>query len=87
VPDSHAVTWAPHASLKSASNETAERQNGDMPERHRNSQAQQVIAEFRAHGGRVGGYFADIPLLLLTNTGAKSRQLHTTLGSCPSRSG
>lgn len=49
-----------------------------MPERDRNSQTQQVIAEFRAHGGRVGGYFADIPLLLLTTTGAKSRQLHTT---------
>jgi deazaflavin-dependent oxidoreductase (nitroreductase family) len=49
-----------------------------MPERDRNSQTQQVIAEFRANGGRVGGYFADIPLLLLTTTGAKTRQLHTT---------
>jgi deazaflavin-dependent oxidoreductase (nitroreductase family) len=31
-----------------------------------------IIEEFRANEGRVGGMFADIPLLLLTTTGAKS---------------
>jgi deazaflavin-dependent oxidoreductase (nitroreductase family) len=39
---------------------------------------QQVIAEFRANGGKVGGPFAGSPLLLLTTTGAKSGQLRTT---------
>ncbi len=29
-----------------------------------------VVAEFRANAGKVGGYFADVPLLLLTTTGA-----------------
>jgi deazaflavin-dependent oxidoreductase (nitroreductase family) len=32
----------------------------------------QVIAEFRANGGKVGGNFAGAPLLLLHTTGAKS---------------
>jgi deazaflavin-dependent oxidoreductase (nitroreductase family) len=32
----------------------------------------QVIAEFRSNGGVVGGMFADMPLLLLHHTGAKS---------------
>jgi deazaflavin-dependent oxidoreductase (nitroreductase family) len=32
----------------------------------------QVIAEFRANGGRVGGYFTGTPLLLLTTTGART---------------
>ena len=32
----------------------------------------QVIEEFRANGGNVGGQFAGVPLLLLTTTGAKS---------------
>ncbi len=32
----------------------------------------QVIEEFRANGGKVGGYFAGAPLLLLHHTGAKS---------------
>ncbi|MEO9325730.1 nitroreductase family deazaflavin-dependent oxidoreductase [Nocardioides sp. C4-1] len=32
----------------------------------------QVIAEFRANGGRVGGPFEGAPLLLLHSTGAKS---------------
>ncbi len=36
---------------------------------------QQVIAEFRANDGKVGGPFADRPMLLLTTTGAKSGQL------------
>ncbi len=34
----------------------------------------QVIEEFRANGGKVGGYFADKTLFLLTTTGAKSGQ-------------
>ncbi len=32
----------------------------------------QIIEEFRTHGGKVGGPFEGLPLLLLTNTGAKS---------------
>jgi deazaflavin-dependent oxidoreductase (nitroreductase family) len=40
---------------------------------------QQVIAEFRASGGTAGGYFAGIPLLLLTTTGARTGRPHT----CP----
>jgi deazaflavin-dependent oxidoreductase (nitroreductase family) len=31
-----------------------------------------VIAEFRANGGKVGGYFAGAPLLLLHHNGAKT---------------
>jgi deazaflavin-dependent oxidoreductase (nitroreductase family) len=31
-----------------------------------------IIAEFRANGGKVGGRFADMPLLLLTATGRRS---------------
>jgi deazaflavin-dependent oxidoreductase (nitroreductase family) len=34
----------------------------------------QIIEEFRAKGGNVGGPFAGVPLLLLTTTGAKSGQ-------------
>ncbi len=37
-----------------------------------------IIAEFRAHGGRVGGPFAGAPLLLLSTTGAKSGERRTT---------
>ncbi|MEU6057810.1 nitroreductase/quinone reductase family protein [Streptomyces sp. NPDC047097] len=37
-----------------------------------------VIAEFRAHQGRVGGYFEGARLLLLTTTGARSGRPHTT---------
>jgi deazaflavin-dependent oxidoreductase (nitroreductase family) len=33
---------------------------------------QRVIAEFRANGGKVGGMFDGVPMLLLTTTGAKS---------------
>jgi deazaflavin-dependent oxidoreductase (nitroreductase family) len=33
-----------------------------------------IIAEFRANGGKVGGRFANMPLLLLHTTGAKSQQ-------------
>src|SRR5205085_3476464 len=36
------------------------------------------IEEFRANGGQLGGMFAGSPVLLLTTTGAKSGQRHTT---------
>ncbi|MER7814934.1 nitroreductase/quinone reductase family protein [Streptomyces sp. NPDC096153] len=39
---------------------------------------QQVIDEFRAHRGRVGGYFEGARLLLLTTTGARTGAPHTT---------
>src|SRR5215218_2015415 len=35
---------------------------------------QRVIEEFRANGGKVGGMFADSPMMLLTTTGARSGQ-------------
>ena len=35
---------------------------------------EQVVAEFRARGGRVGGYHATMQLLLLTTTGARTGQ-------------
>ncbi|NKY33991.1 nitroreductase family deazaflavin-dependent oxidoreductase [Nocardia speluncae] len=35
-----------------------------------------VIREFRANGGRVGGAYADATLLLLTTTGAKTGRRH-----------
>lgn len=38
---------------------------------------QQVIEEFRANGGRVGGMFEGASLLLLTTTGARSGRPHT----------
>jgi F420H(2)-dependent quinone reductase len=49
-----------------------------MPERDRGGRNQKVIDEFRANGGQVGGYFAGMSLLLLTTTGARSGQSHTT---------
>lgn len=39
---------------------------------------QQVIDEFRANNGRVGGYFEGARLLLLTTTGARTGRPHTT---------
>lgn len=33
-----------------------------------------VVSEFRAHGGKVGGYHATMQLLLLTTTGARTGQ-------------
>ncbi|HLZ72141.1 MAG TPA: nitroreductase family deazaflavin-dependent oxidoreductase [Dehalococcoidia bacterium] len=42
----------------------------------------QIIAEFRANGGRVGGRFADRPLLLLHTIGAKSGIERTTPVAC-----
>lgn len=38
----------------------------------------QTIEQFRANGGKVGGFWEGKPLLLLTTTGAKSGQRHTT---------
>ncbi len=38
---------------------------------------QQIIAEFRANEGKVGGQFAGAPMVLLTTTGAKSGQPRT----------
>ena len=37
-----------------------------------------LIAEYRANGGKVGGQFAKSPLMILTTTGAKSGRAHTT---------
>jgi deazaflavin-dependent oxidoreductase (nitroreductase family) len=39
---------------------------------------ERVVAEFRANGGRVGGYHEGMPLLLLTTTGARSGQRRAT---------
>jgi F420H(2)-dependent quinone reductase len=39
---------------------------------------QQIIEEFRANAGRVGGNWAGRNLLLLTTTGRKSGNKHTT---------
>ncbi|MFI7704416.1 nitroreductase family deazaflavin-dependent oxidoreductase [Nonomuraea sp. NPDC049480] len=39
---------------------------------------QQIIEEFRANEGRVGGMFEGSPLVLLTTTGAKSGRQVTT---------
>ena len=38
---------------------------------------QEIIAEFRANGGRVGGPLAGVPLLLLTTTGARTGRPRT----------
>ncbi len=44
----------------------------------------QIIEEFHAHGGKVGGRFEGVPLLLLTTTGARSGKRHTQpLGYLP----
>lgn len=43
-----------------------------------NEFTQQIIEEFRANGGRVGGPFEGARLLLLTTTGARSGAAHTT---------
>ena len=39
---------------------------------------QGVIAEFRANGGKVGGQFENMPMVLVTHTGAKSAVQRTT---------
>ena len=47
-----------------------------------------AIEEFRATGGRVGGWFRDARLLLLTTTGARSGARHTVpLGYLPDGDG
>jgi deazaflavin-dependent oxidoreductase (nitroreductase family) len=42
----------------------------------------QVVEEFRANGGKVGGPFEGADLLLLTTTGAKSGQLRVSPLAC-----
>jgi deazaflavin-dependent oxidoreductase (nitroreductase family) len=37
-----------------------------------------IIEEFRANGGKVGGQFANAPMLLLTTKGARSGKTYTT---------
>ena len=37
-----------------------------------------VVAEFRANGGKVGGFHAGMPLLLLTTIGARTGQRRAT---------
>lgn len=44
-----------------------------------NEENRQIIEEFRANGGNIGGQLAGAPLLLLTTTGAKSGKPRT----CP----
>ena len=44
----------------------------------RNDWNRQTIEAFRANGGKVGGMWEGRPLLLLTTTGARSGQRHTT---------
>ena len=46
-----------------------------MPDR--NEWNRQIIEEFHANGGKVGGPFEGAPLLLLTTTGARSGQRRT----------
>ena len=41
------------------------------------SRNRQIIEEFRANKGKIGGPFKDAPMLLLTTTGAKSSKQHT----------
>jgi deazaflavin-dependent oxidoreductase (nitroreductase family) len=43
-----------------------------------NKQHDQLIKEFRANAGKVGGPFEGAPLLLLTTLGARSGEHHTT---------
>ncbi|TWD80965.1 deazaflavin-dependent oxidoreductase (nitroreductase family) [Kribbella amoyensis] len=53
-----------------------------------NDFTQQIIQEFRANQGEVGGPFAGARLLLLTTVGARSGQPHTTvLGYYPDKDG
>lgn len=45
-----------------------------MSDADMNDWNQQIIAEFRANAGKVGGPFEGAPMVLLTSTGAKSGQ-------------
>ncbi|OGA00177.1 MAG: cell entry protein [Betaproteobacteria bacterium RIFCSPLOWO2_02_FULL_62_17] len=47
-----------------------------------NNLNQQVIEEFRANAGRVGGRYEGRPLLLLTTTGRKTGRARTTPVMC-----
>ena len=58
------------------SNAVGPEPRGSVPETHRDNLA--VIEEFRANAGKVGGRFDGVPLLLLTTTGARSGEPHTT---------
>lgn len=49
-----------------------------MPDPDVRSFNEQLIEEFRAHGGKVSGAFEGAPLLLLTTTGAKTGRQRTT---------
>jgi deazaflavin-dependent oxidoreductase (nitroreductase family) len=44
----------------------------------RNDYNRQVVEEFRANGGKVGGMWEGTPLLLLTTTGARSGERRIT---------
>lgn len=43
----------------------------------RSERNREIMEEFRAHGGKVGGEFAGAPVLILTTIGAKSGRRHT----------
>jgi deazaflavin-dependent oxidoreductase (nitroreductase family) len=43
-----------------------------------NAWNRQIMEEFHANGGKVGGPFEGVPLLLLTTSGARSGQRRTT---------
>jgi len=45
--------------------------------RDANDWNRQVIEEFRANGGKVGGGFGGAPMLILTTTGARTGRRHT----------
>ena len=47
----------------------------------------QVIEQFRANGGKVGGQFEGAPLLLLNTTGAKSGKRRGEPDDVPGRGG
>ncbi|HEY3872570.1 MAG TPA: nitroreductase family deazaflavin-dependent oxidoreductase [Actinocrinis sp.] len=44
----------------------------------RRARNQEVVEEFRGNGGKVGGMFEGVPLLLLHHTGARSGAAHVT---------
>jgi deazaflavin-dependent oxidoreductase (nitroreductase family) len=52
------------------------RKEAGMPEP--NDWNQKTITEFRANGGRVGGYFEGAPIVLLHHQGRKSGREHVT---------
>jgi deazaflavin-dependent oxidoreductase (nitroreductase family) len=43
-----------------------------------NDMNRQVMAEFRANGGKVGGYFEGAPMIIVHHTGAKSGRAYET---------